>query len=150
MTKRKADSADYKGACASSGALAAHVADWEASVAADVGREPQLGVVANQGLHTGDDVFREPQLGVEAGQYRQVNVDVARYPQLGLTAPREPGKRADMYTGPQPITTNIRAEPLGTEEGNAATQATTEEGLGSGPLYTDFWTLLADAGYETW
>ena len=150
MTRRKANSANYKGAGTSSGALAAQVADWEARVEADVARELQLGVGSNQGLHTNDDVSWESQLGVEAGQYRQGKVDVAIDPQLGLIAAREPGTRVDLYTGPQPITAPIRAEPLGTEEGNAATQATAEEDLGSGPLYTDFWALLADAGYETW
>ena len=150
MTKRKADPADYKGAGTSIGAIAAQVADWEARVEADVARELQLGVGPNQGLQTPDDVSWEPQLGVEVAQYRQGKVEVAVDLQLDLIPAREPGARENLYNEPQPISTPLRAEPLGTEEGDAATQANVEEDLGLGPLYTDFWALLADAGYETW
>ena len=150
MTKRKVDSADYKGAGTSSDALAVQVADWEARLEADMANESQLGVGTSKGLRTGADVSRESQLGVEAGQYRQGKANVAVGPQLGLTPARELGNGVDLPTGPQPTFTPIRSEPLDTEEGNPVIQATAEEDLGSGPLYTDFWALLADAGYETW
>ena len=170
MNKRKGDSATYKEAGASIGDLAAKIADWDARTAvdvasepqtgvaanrylqptADVASEPQLGVAANRYLQSTADVAREPQLGIAANQHLQPISDVAREPQLGWTANIGPGRETELGNGLQPTTAAIWAEPLGTEEGTLSTQTTSEEDLGSGPLYTDFWALLADAGYETW
>ena len=150
MNKRKADSAAYKGAGASIGDLAAKVADWEARTGADVASEPQLGVAANRYLHPTADVAREPQLGVAGHQHLPPTSDVAIEPQLGCTVDIGPGREAELGNGLQPTTAAGWAEPLGTEVGTLHTQPTSEEDLGSGPLYTDFWALLADAGYETW
>ena len=96
------------------------------------------------------DEARRPQLGVAANPYSQPNADVAREPQLGVATNSEPGREVDVARRPQPIATNSWADTVSTEVGDSSTQATAERATGSRPFYTDFWALLADAGYEAW
>ena len=116
----------------------------------DEARRPQLGVAANPYSQPNADVAREPQLGVAANHYSQLNADVARKPQQGVATNSEPGREVDVARRPQPIATNSWADTVSTEVGDSSTQATAERATGSRPFYTDFWALLADAGYEAW
>lgn len=150
MNKRKADSVAYTGSDTFGGNLKVEVANWESRVAVDVAREPQLGVAANYCLRLIADVARKPQLGVATNCCPRLAADVAGRSRQGVVTNGEPRVTADVAEVPQFVAANCWTETVSEDVGDSSTQATTEGATEPRPLYTDFWALLADAGYEAW
>lgn len=150
MNKRKVDSAAYTGAGALGDNFEAEVANWEAHLNADVARGPQPGVAASPFAQLDADVARGTSLEVAPNPFIQLNVDVAQEPQRRVVTNSETWGLADVADRPQPTATSIWADTVSTEVKDLSNQAPAEGTTDSGPLYTDFWALLADAGYEAW